>query len=69
MNDNNFDGLTKTVHTINQAVHKLFKKQTQLQTNIDDLTKRVELLNEMSQFLCEIPKDVSTYMIRAVTGC
>jgi chromosome segregation ATPase len=58
------DGLTKTVDTMN---HQLFEKQTQLQTNIDGLTKKVELLNEMSQLLCELPKDVSTCKIRAVT--
>jgi chromosome segregation ATPase len=61
---NTINGLTKTVDKMN---HQLFEKQTQLQTNIDGLTKRVESLSEMSQFLCELPKDVSTCKIRAFT--
>jgi hypothetical protein len=59
--------LKKQLEVKEEVLKSINEKQTQLQTTIDGLTKRVESLNEMSQLLCELQKDVSTCKITAVT--
>jgi chromosome segregation ATPase len=54
------DVQTKTEEANKRTIEELREKEKQTQATIDGLTKTVGTMNEMVEFLCEHPRDVST---------